>query len=723
MAKIRFENGTVVNFEGNPTQADIEEVAVKLGIQKAPEKQASGFQGFAQAVTKAPLQFFETAKKATAGIGGALSLGLGKLTGSKTLTDIGQAGIKETMETTPGDYGYFGKVSPMGVDEKTGKMLSTKDAVLQSAGVGLELGSYLIAPPAAKLGVQGAKQSLFTGAKQLAKYGALGGGAAGLGIGLQDVTQTDDDLKKEIGDIVANTAIGTGAGGVLGFATPYAVKGVSKPFTMLNRQIRSRFTPTTKMIEAEQKGLREAYEEFFAQRESTNAKNMFFKERGKNPAEVLTKYGIIPDLESVNGKTIVRTKGEGKTSEAISDLISFRANSIQGTLDKISEEVLSTNIPIKQLEQKALREAEKKVSGLELKSTLNKIKQSFASLRLKYGDDLSLGNSNRVRILANEETKAFIKPQFERDAFSVIGDVLRKHIDDTIDDPIVRQVNAEIGDLITARKMLESLDGKNIGGGRMTNLIASLAGSMFGAITTKDSGIVTQLVSSLAATLGIKAFLRTLSRGAFGGASRERILSHLVNNPDLVNKLISKEPKIIQEGLRKEFNVLLSKYTKEFEARPKQLPEPKAGVPNVEIKAPITPVPPTTFEKGVEIPKEVIEKTMPENKEGGFTTKQVITTIAAILGGTAIGWGLTNEKKTDEEKKIEKQDGSEEVLKDLIGSIKTSNQAKEAEDIINKMEDEILRNRMKILLSEKLIEILNKERTPNYEEPAGTIKE
>lgn len=36
MAKVTFENGTVVNFEGTPTQQDIEEVALKLNIQKAP---------------------------------------------------------------------------------------------------------------------------------------------------------------------------------------------------------------------------------------------------------------------------------------------------------------------------------------------------------------------------------------------------------------------------------------------------------------------------------------------------------------------------------------------------------------------------------------------------------------------------------------------------------------------------------------------------------------
>jgi hypothetical protein len=31
MAKIRFSNGTVVNFNGNPTPQDVEEVAAQMG--------------------------------------------------------------------------------------------------------------------------------------------------------------------------------------------------------------------------------------------------------------------------------------------------------------------------------------------------------------------------------------------------------------------------------------------------------------------------------------------------------------------------------------------------------------------------------------------------------------------------------------------------------------------------------------------------------------------
>ena len=49
MARIKFETGQVVNFEGNPTPQDIEEVANKLGINK-PAKQPEKEKGFIEKV-------------------------------------------------------------------------------------------------------------------------------------------------------------------------------------------------------------------------------------------------------------------------------------------------------------------------------------------------------------------------------------------------------------------------------------------------------------------------------------------------------------------------------------------------------------------------------------------------------------------------------------------------------------------------------------------------
>jgi hypothetical protein len=40
MPIVKFENGVSVNIEGNPTQADIEEIASQLGVSKPQEKES-----------------------------------------------------------------------------------------------------------------------------------------------------------------------------------------------------------------------------------------------------------------------------------------------------------------------------------------------------------------------------------------------------------------------------------------------------------------------------------------------------------------------------------------------------------------------------------------------------------------------------------------------------------------------------------------------------------
>lgn len=45
MAKIRFETGQVVNFEGDPTQADIEEVTAQLNLKPSEPQESSSFLG------------------------------------------------------------------------------------------------------------------------------------------------------------------------------------------------------------------------------------------------------------------------------------------------------------------------------------------------------------------------------------------------------------------------------------------------------------------------------------------------------------------------------------------------------------------------------------------------------------------------------------------------------------------------------------------------------
>ena len=55
MATIKFETGQTVNFEGNPTQNDIEEVALRLNIGQGQElQQPQQPQQFKQPIKRQP---------------------------------------------------------------------------------------------------------------------------------------------------------------------------------------------------------------------------------------------------------------------------------------------------------------------------------------------------------------------------------------------------------------------------------------------------------------------------------------------------------------------------------------------------------------------------------------------------------------------------------------------------------------------------------------------
>jgi nitroreductase len=57
MAKIKFANGVTVNFDGNPTPEDVEEVAQKMGLtQTAPQAATAQQPGFLKRMTREVLK-------------------------------------------------------------------------------------------------------------------------------------------------------------------------------------------------------------------------------------------------------------------------------------------------------------------------------------------------------------------------------------------------------------------------------------------------------------------------------------------------------------------------------------------------------------------------------------------------------------------------------------------------------------------------------------------
>src|SRR3990167_1470113 len=312
------------------------------------------------------------------------------------------------------------------------------------------------------------------------------------------------------------------------------------------RYLRSFAKPTSREIEREIGVLRRAYDDVFSARESTNTKVQFMKEQGKDPAQLLANHGIIPKLEYANGKTVMRTRGEGGTVEQVSERIAQRGEAIQKTADKV-QSVVGRNIPISRLKNESVASAKKTTSGLELDSTIRQINSVFRSVETKYGKKVGVGDVNFLRKEANRLSGAWDRPQYEQDAYAVVGNIFRKHLDDNLGTDLVRRINKEIGELIAARKMLFTLDGKGIGGGRFTNIVVSSAAAIIGA-GGYSGGLVGRLITGLVSSLGVKAFMRLIQSQKFGGGATRRILEHLVENRDLVNELVANQPEVVKNA-------------------------------------------------------------------------------------------------------------------------------------------------------------------------------
>src|SRR3990167_8562422 len=160
-------------------------------VQKPQEKKPGLFQGFVQDVARPFLKTAVTTEKAGRGL-------FGIVTGD--IEQLKKAGKEEEF-----DFGYFGKVKPIGQGKTMG------GALKEAGGVGLEIASYFPATAGVKGalgGKAGLKEAVKQGAKIGAKEGAFGGALYGAGEAAEE--------EKGLDEIIAKGAIGAGVGTAFG---------------------------------------------------------------------------------------------------------------------------------------------------------------------------------------------------------------------------------------------------------------------------------------------------------------------------------------------------------------------------------------------------------------------------------------------------------------------------------------------------------------------------
>ena len=243
MAKVKFENGVVVNFNGTPSKQDIEEVAQKLNISKTPKVSKEAEKGFGRKV----VDFFTKNEQAF-----GQTLGDSLAVNSKDYKDAAksQAGLddmnvklgkaiitskNEGKDTTRLERLYQENTGRVFKPEEIAPSInkSAKQIIGEGVGVAADIASF--GKYGQGLGKSSSAKEAFV--RGFGKYGAEGA-AMGTAYGLSDSLQENNSAE----DITKDTLIGGISGAIIGGL----VGGISE---------RSRFLKPQKAQELKEKAI------------------------------------------------------------------------------------------------------------------------------------------------------------------------------------------------------------------------------------------------------------------------------------------------------------------------------------------------------------------------------------------------------------------------------------------------------------------------------------
>lgn len=279
-------------------------------------------------------------------------------------------------------------------------------------------------------------------------------------------------------------------------------------------------------------------------------------------------------------------------------------------VDEAAKAYPATKISTTELKKKSLLEVSKNIQL----ANEGRVKEIYNKMAKKIDDFAEQAGSRNFNLSQLQEFKKGMWSASKKfkltdvgktDAYSELGRVFRKIVEDEIPDVAIKGVNKEIGTAENLYKFLSKVDqsgGVVLKGGKMGKFFSGLTGSVVGAGLGSFSG---PLGAALGAAVGSKAssIIRNLSQKSDLLGPIDRLLikaSKLApDSEDLTNarKFIDN----IKAGGTPTPTPRIEKIIKNllFPEEPLKLPAPKAGSPKVQIDTPIN-LPPksaTTLDK------------------------------------------------------------------------------------------------------------------------------
>ena len=481
MTIIEFGTGQRVEFSGNPTQADVEEVARQLGIGGQPSAQPAqatqpAQKGILRSMVEDPLKtlLVQPAARTAEALGRIGLFGSNIARGYEEMAGQPQTFGGITVEPQKA-FGEGGARQITGDIAKTTSYLYTGGQVPTIAG-------------------QSLKGQILQSAATSAKAGAISGGAYSFGEAIQQAETQPADIAYQT---LFGTALGGVSGGVLGGAVPVAVRagGAVKRLTNLAEVENS-------LVQANKEILKPTATQMADWTEAkVDPLKTFVREFGPESIPTSNNTLQLDDfIEKVDTKYRAGAEGFNTILRNSPETVSLSAQQAD-----VLSNINKSNLTATQ-KQNALNKARAEFDAIlqEARATGNLLGED--NVTVAYADNLKDRYWGATKNFGSEESTV------ANAVNKNYGFAFQNAIENAVPDVNVKQYNKQLQELIILKDFLESRNGKVPGsGGKMARytarIVGGIAGSGGGPIGTAGGAITADQLAQAAIRPDVRTWI------------------------------------------------------------------------------------------------------------------------------------------------------------------------------------------------------------------------
>lgn len=499
MAKIKFETGQIVEFNGTPTSQDVEEVSRSLGIQKPI---SSNKKAVVSERDERISQGLPVGKKADGSptLAGSIVREIAKMPVKAALSVArpiidplnkkGGLSVNTKYLGNVGDYGTeIEKRTDVLADKYKAGDISLGRALVGGAGAGalqaMDFASVLpiggatgalakgALPTIAEQGVlRTAGKAVIPTTKQALKEAAIRGGAVSGGYDLSEQLASGEKINPL--QTAGATAFGTAADFGFTKAFPEIVKkatGVKLALSPKGKEDR-----IINKIENEIFNIQNNYVK-------TRRKADFAKDGLLSNRQRVAASGVLDGAVDENG--LIRTKQPGGAVEK------YRAGAIDGR-EGIVRQILekeNNSISPEDLRKVLIQSIENDpfIKGADKISALNKINSEIEGYIKNADGNIPLTEVHDAKIASGKNVKDFATPGETKSYLKALNKGLKEAVENGSQEDI-KAINKELSKFYADIDLLDSLDGARVKGGKLGRYTAQIGGNLVGAIAGNAVG-------------------------------------------------------------------------------------------------------------------------------------------------------------------------------------------------------------------------------------------